>query len=228
MTVLLWVHVAGGAAGLAAGFAALYARKGARAHRTAGRLFVYAMLAMGLSGAFIAAVTGVETSVLMGVFAAYLVLTGLTAVVPPGTWHRTVGLAGAAVALALSAALTEVGVRGAGSPGGAVEGLPAPMAFLFGAIALAAGVSDARVARAGPLRGGRRLARHLWRMCFALFIASASFFLGQTQVLPPPLREPWVLAPPVLAPLLVMAYWLRRTRARRPVALVDFRGGRST
>lgn len=29
--------------------------------------------------------------------------------------------------------------------------------------------------RAGGIRGTRRLARHLWRMCFGLFIASGSF-----------------------------------------------------
>ena len=65
------------------------------------------------------------------------------------------------------------------------------------------------------LRGARRLARHLWRMCFALFIAAASFFLGQADEFPEPLRIPALLALPVLAVLLAMLYWLWRVRIRR-------------
>ncbi len=223
MRTMLWIHVAGGGLGLAAGFAALSAAKGSGVHRTMGRVFVYAMLAMGLSGALIAAMTGVETSVVMGILAAYLVFTGWTTIAPVRTASRWPVIAGTVVAIALALALAELGIRALQSPSGAVEGLPAPMAFLFATIALIAGVSDARIARGLELRRGQRLARHLWRMCFALFIASASFFLGQTQVLPVPLRAPWFLVPPVLAPLLLMGYWLWRTRIRQVV-----RGGART
>lgn len=215
MNLILWIHVVGGAVGLVAGFAALAAAKGAPVHRRVGRWFVFAMLAMGSSGALIAALTGVETSVIMGILAAYLVFTGFTTVGPPAAWSRWAALVGAGVALVLSLALVEIGIRGVRSGGGMVEGLPAPMAFLFATIALLAGLADLRVVRR-PLAGGaRRIARHLWRMCFALFIASASFFLGQTQVLPEPLRVPWMLAPPVLVPILAMGYWFWKTR-RRP------------
>jgi len=34
----------------------------------------------------------------------------------------------------------------------------------------------------------RRIARHLWLMCFGWFIATGSFFLGQQQVFPAWLR----------------------------------------
>ena len=43
-------------------------------------------------------------------------------------------------------------------------------------------VGDLRVIRMGGLKGPRRLARHLWRMCFALFIAAASFFSIRARV----------------------------------------------
>jgi hypothetical protein len=89
------------------------------------------------------------------------------------------------------------------------------MAFFFGTIALLAALSDIRFARGVVPGMVARLRRHFWRMCLGLFIASASFFLGQTGVLPMELRTPWVLAPPVLAPLLVMSYWFWRTRVRR-------------
>ena len=66
--------------------------------------------------------------------------------------------------------------------------------------------------RARALHGWRRIARHLWRMCFALFIASASFFLGQAKVIPAPLRVYPVLIVLALLPLVLMLYWLVRVR----------------
>lgn len=218
MRTILWIHVAAGVVSLGAGFVALFATKGTRIHRRLGSVFVYAMLTMGLSGALIAAITGVETSVIMGCLAAYLVFTGLTSVSRTATAPPWVGLAGAGLAFVLCVALWEIGIRGAQSAGGSVEGLPAPMALFFGTIALAAGLSDIRLARGVAPSAAGRLTRHFWRMCLALFIASASFFLGQTQVIPMQLRTPWVLAPPVLAPLLVMGYWFWRTRVRRLLA----------
>jgi hypothetical protein len=57
-----------------------------------------------------------------------------------------------------------------------------------------------------------RIARHLWRMCFSLFIASGSFFLGQPQVFPEPLRESLFLYGAALAPLPIMLFWLGKIR----------------
>jgi hypothetical protein len=86
---------------------------------------------------------------------------------------------------------------------------------MFGVVALLAGVGDLRMMRSGGLRGAARLARHLWRMSFALFIAALSFFIGQAKVIPEPIRIPGLLALPVLAVLVTMLYWLWRVRARR-------------
>jgi hypothetical protein len=56
-------------------------------------------------------------------------------------------------------------------------------------------------------------------MCYALWIATASFFLGPrarvAKVLPEPLLNPALLAPPLLLVLVVMFYWLWRVRIRR-------------
>lgn len=216
MRTILLLHVAGGGLSLVAGFAALCTVKGSRPHRSIGTVFVYAMLTMALTGAFIAAVTGVETSVVMGLLAAYLVCTGLTTVSPFRSGRQWIGVAAPAVALALAIALANLGRRAVASPEGVIEGLPAPMAFVFAVVAVLAGVSDIRLLTGRQLRGGQRLARHLWRMCFALFIAAASFFLGQTKVIPPPLRNPVLLAAPVITPLLVMALWLWRNARRHP------------
>ena len=65
---------------------------------------------------------------------------------------------------------------------------------------------------AGGLQGAQRIARHLWRMCFSLFIASGSFFLGQAKVIPKPIRIFPVLALLALLPLVLLLYWLVRVR----------------
>ena len=78
-----------------------------------------------------------------------------------------------------------------------------------------ASVGDVRMLRSGRLLGASRLARHLWRMSFALFIAALSFLAGQAKVIPEPIRIPALLALPVLAVLATMLYWLWRVRIRR-------------
>ncbi len=51
-------------------------------------------------------------------------------------------------------------------------------------------------------------------MCYALFIAALSFFLGQADEFPDALRHSALLAIPVLVPFLAMLYWLWRIRVR--------------
>jgi hypothetical protein len=80
---------------------------------------------------------------------------------------------------------------------------------------LLAGIGDVRVIRAGGIRGTSRLARHLRRMSWALWIAASSFFFGQAKVIPKPIRIPALLAFPVLVVLVAMLYWLWRVRIRR-------------
>ena len=89
---------------------------------------------------------------------------------------------------------------------------------MFGVLALGAGFGDRRMIRAGGLTGAARLKRHLWRMSVALFIASASFFLGPVRRIPEPLRIPALRMVPVVA-LVTMANWLWRYRARREAAM---------
>jgi hypothetical protein len=70
------------------------------------------------------------------------------------------------------------------------------------------------------VHGSRRLARHVWRMCFAMFIATASFFLGQAKVIPKPLRIMPLLWIPVLVVLAMMLYWLVGLRLRKAPPVV--------
>jgi hypothetical protein len=86
--------------------------------------------------------------------------------------------------------------------------------MVVGAIGIAAGLSDIRVMRRGGLRGAPRIRRHLLRMCYALFIAAGSFFLGQAKFIPKPLRIGPLLSVAAFAPLVAMVYWLWRVRTR--------------
>jgi uncharacterized membrane protein len=213
--VALLVHIAAGGLGLVTGGIALSASKGGTLHRRSGLLFVYAMVTMAITGAGIAAWTGVATSVTGGLLAAYLVTTALTAVRPPFPASRRLAVGAMAVALAVGLADVSMGLAALARGESAWEGVPVPMLFLMGSVALGAGASDLRWLRSGGLQGRARLARHLWRMCFALFIASGSFFLGQADEFPEALRITPLLLALALAPLAALLYWLWRVRSRR-------------
>jgi hypothetical protein len=86
---------------------------------------------------------------------------------------------------------------------------------VFAAVALMAGAGDARMLRSGALRGGRRLARHLWRMSFALALAAFSGLPRLTKMIPKSAHIGTLLALPTLAVLVTMVYWLWRVRSRK-------------
>src|SRR5262250_3774173 len=66
----------------------------------------------------------------------------------------------------------------------------------------------------GGVLGTKRIARHLWRMCFGLFIATGSFFLGQgSKVFPAFIIESNVLFVPAILPLFLLIFWLIRVRS---------------
>ena len=50
------------------------------------------------------------------------------------------------------------------------------MTFFVGSICLFAAAGDIRKLLHGGVLGATRIAWHLWRMCFGLFIAAGSFF----------------------------------------------------
>jgi hypothetical protein len=83
-----------------------------------------------------------------------------------------------------------------------------PMGF----VVLLAAAGDVRMLARGGISGVQRLLRHLWRMCFALFFATGSFFLGQQQVFPAFLRASNILLVPAFLPLLLLVFWLVRVR----------------
>lgn len=203
------LHIIGGAIAIAAGFVALYALKGGTLHRKSGTIFACATLVMSLSGAMMAiGRPGAAVNIPAGLVTAYLVITSLATVRSPFAGSRRLDRAAMVAAFAIGAGSLLVAITG-----GARGGMAFPL-VMFGVVALFAGEGDRRMIRAGGLKGASRLRRHLWRMCTALFIAAASFFLGPVRRIPEPLRIPALRLIPLLV-LVTMAYWLWRYRRKR-------------
>jgi hypothetical protein len=215
MRMTLIVHIVAGSLGLIAGFIALYAAKGATLHRRAGVAFVAAMLTMSSAGLAMSLIRGVAPAINVpaALITASLVITALTTVRPRSAAARWLD-AIAMVALLVTGLTNLAFAAEAFANGGQRNGMPAFPFMMFGLAGTIAGVGDLRVMRSGPLHGTRRIARHLWRMSFALFIAALSFFIGQAKVIPEPIRIMPLLALPVLAVLVTMIYWLWRVRIR--------------
>jgi uncharacterized membrane protein len=210
------VHIVAGSVGLLSGFIALYTAKGAPLHRQAGLVFVCSMVTMAVAGGLIAAVrnTAPAINIPVALLTLYLVVTAFTTVHPPRIGGRWMHATGMVLALGVGLIDARFGLDALASASVRERGMAFPF-LMFAVVALLGFAGDARVLRAGALRGAPRIARHLWRMTFALFIAALSFFIGQAGVIPKPLRIMPLLAVPVLAVLVTMFYWLWRVRIRQ-------------
>jgi hypothetical protein len=218
MNALVIAHIAGGSLAILSGSVAAAARKGGRSHAVAGSWFFGSMLVLGASAALLALMLAVPDLVRVtgGTFTIYLVTTSWAAARwkdgMPGRLDRVacciiLGLAIAFAALAVAARMSSGPIAGSGV---AFYLVLATVCALWGAL-------DLNVIVRQSVSGKQRIYRHLWRMCLALFFATASFFLGQQKVMPPSIRGSlllWVLG---LAPLGVMAFWLVRIRFAKPL-----------
>jgi hypothetical protein len=61
------------------------------------------------------------------------------------------------------------------------DGVPVGMNFFLGSVMLLSASGDIRMLARGGVFGKQRLVRHLWRMCFGVFIAAGSFLLWPLQ-----------------------------------------------
>ncbi|HET9484301.1 MAG TPA: hypothetical protein VFO79_10125, partial [Xanthomonadales bacterium] len=208
MNMLTLVHVAGGGLAIVAGTVAIGARKGGALHRHAGTWFFVAMLVLGVTASILAPMKDPPDSVLGGILTCYFVATSWV------TARRRDGRTGTFELFACAFALGG-GVLLAWS-GFTAETSPTPVGrgpvFALATVFLLAGVGDLRAILRRQLTPPQRISRHLWRMCFAFFIATGSFFLGQQDVMPAPVRGSPLLFVLAFAPLAAMLYWLLRVR----------------
>ena len=212
LAALLIFHITAGGFGIVSGGTALFARKGAWLHRTAGNVFFVSMLLMAASGAAVAVLLPAAAS-LNGVVAAvtfYLVATSWVTILRKNGEAGAFEVVGLLMALAIGAAGLAFGLKATDSANGDYDSIPAGIYFGFAAIGFLGAVLDVSVVVRRGVSGAQRIARHLWRMCLALLIASLAFFVGQAAVLPAWIRETKVNLAPLIIVLVLLLFWLFR------------------
>jgi len=222
---ILAVHISGGTLGLVSGTAALSFRKGSRRHAIAGKVFVASMLTMATGATYLAIQKHQPGNIGGGILTFYLILTAWFAARRPEKSTNKFDWVVLLIPLVLGALTWFSGVEKIRTPRPSQDGVPAGMNFFLGSVMLLAAAGDIRMLIRGGIVGTTRIARHLWRMCFGLFIATGSFFLGPSNrplrllsaiglrqaVFRTVLRAEVLLFLAVL-PLLFLTFWLMRAR----------------
>jgi hypothetical protein len=209
---ILLLHIVSGTLGMLSGFVAVSLPKGSRSHGRAGNVFVISMLSLSASGVYLAVMKAQPGNILGGTLTFYLVATAWM------TARRREGQPGILdwgallVVFAVAAVEVTLGLEAAMSPTGLKYDYPPGPYFFLGSVALLAAVGDVRMLVRHGIAGTQRIARHLWRMCFALFIAASSIFLARQHIFPAILQRTGVLYFLSFLPLLLMIFWMLRVR----------------
>lgn len=173
------------------------------------------MLIMASAGVYLAVAKSRPGDVLGGALTLYLVATSW---ITARRRNATRGVFDwcALVAITALVSLTVIwATEAVESPTGMKNGYgPGPFVFL-GLVSLIAAIGDILMLARGGVSGVQRIARHLWRMCFALFIASASIFLARQRLFPLFLRTSGTLYILSFLPLALMVFWLFRVNGSR-------------
>ena len=222
---ILVLHICAGTVGLLSGAAAMFFRKGSPRHIQAGKVFVGSMLIMAVGAVYLGIVKNQPSNIGGGIITFYLIGTGwLTARRREGETSRMDWVA-LLIPLALGILIWVNGIEVLRSGATSQNGVPVGMSFFMGSICVLAAVGDVRMLLRGGVFGVKRIARHLWRMCFALFIAAGSFFMGPSnrplrllsavgigQHLPSALFSTGLYLFLSILPLTLLIFWLVRVR----------------
>lgn len=224
---VLFVHICAGSLGLLSGAAAISLRKGSRGHVLAGRVFVVSMLTMAAGAVSLAIVKHQPNNVGGGILTFYLILTAWLTARRKDRERSRLDWVVLLIPLTLGILTWISGVQKMRAPGPPPDGVPAGMHFFMGSVALLAATGDLRMLAGGGVFGARRIARHLWRMCFGLFIAAGSFFLGPAnrplrllrslglgRHLSPALFNTGFYLFLSVLPLVLLVFWIIRVRFR--------------
>jgi hypothetical protein len=200
-------------------------RKGSRRHVLAGNVFVISMLSMAVAAVYLAVVRHQPNNIGGGIITFYLIGTAwLTARRRDGETRHFDWIV-LLIPLTLGILTWMNGIKVVRSGASSQDGVPVGMTFFMGSVMLLAAAGDIRMLVRGGVLGAKRIARHLWGMCFGLFIAAGSFFMGPSnrplrllsamgvgQRLPRALfsTTPYLIF--TLLPLIMLIFWLIRVR----------------
>ncbi len=219
-TLAYALHIGGGTLGLVSGTVAAFARKGGNLHRSAGTVFFVSMLVMAALAVYLSIVVpGQMANLFGGTFVFYLVATAWLTV---RRKEGTIGLAerfALVVSLCLCAPFLVLSFELAtGSAPFFKSAIPfkGPVLiamYVITFVTAIAAATDARVVLAGGISGAPRIARHLWRMCLGLLMATGSAFTnGLPRLLPGPMHVTTIYFLPQLLPLGLLIFWMFRVR----------------
>ena len=222
---IMLLHLCGGTVGLLSGTAAMTFRKGSSRHVLAGKIFVASMLTMAVGAVYLAITRHQPNNIGGGILTFYLILTAwLTARRRDGETSRLDWVA-MLVPLAIGILTWMVGIKVVRSGASSQDGVPVGMTFFMGTICLLAAAGDILMLLRGGVSGAKRIARHLWRMCFGLFIAAGSFFMGPQnrplrllsnvgigQHLPAALFSTTLYLILTVLPLILLIFWVVQVR----------------
>jgi hypothetical protein len=222
---ILVAHICAGSVGLLSGTAAISFRKGSPRHVLAGRIFVASMLTMAIGAVYLAILRHQPNNIGGGILTFYLIGTAwLTVRRRPCQTSRFDWIV-LLIPLTLGILTWMNGINVVRSGASSQDGVPVGMNFFMGSVMLLAAAGDVRMLLRGGVFAATRLARHLWRMCFGLFIAAGSFFMGPSnrplrlfsaigigQHLSPALFNMNLYLILTILPLILLVFWLIRVR----------------
>lgn len=190
---MLIFHIIAGSFVLLFGVGALSFSKGERLHRHSGNLFFLSVLLMAGSAIFLA------DDPTMAISSIYYASTAWATVLRP---ERKTGIFEIVAFIAISIISVSLFL-------GAMSSTSSFMTFafyLFGVIAALAALLDLNMIIRGGVSGAHRIARHLWRMCYAMLGAVLSFVANTSDKWPDFINANL----PIYLLIAIMFYWLFR------------------
>jgi uncharacterized membrane protein len=174
-------HAVAGTLGIVTGIVAIATRKGGRIHRTAGLVFVAAVVAAALSAIYLALKSDTPGFIAAGVLIVYFMLTAWMAVKRRENevgWFELSAFLFAATGAGLT---FYAGYRSVQDGTALLGGIPV---YTFAVVAALCALGDLSVFLRRGIAGRQRIMRHLWRMHLGFFAAVGSFFPGQLPMFP--------------------------------------------
>ncbi len=212
LSPILLLHICSGTLGMLSGAVAVCLRKGSRRHGLAGDVFVISMLSLAVTGVYMAWVKAQPGNVLGGTLTFYLVATAWMTAKRKDTALSSSDWVALLVSSVLACFTLTCAFLAATSPTGMKYGYHFGPYLFLGSVALLSAIGDLRLLVLHGISGTPRIARHLWRMCFAWFIAAISIFGARQQLFPELMRKTGMLLLLSFLPLMLMIYWLVRVR----------------
>jgi len=205
----LVLHIIAGSAAVFAGAVALLSQKGGRLHRRSGTIFAASMLIMAMFGAIISLRIEMTITVLAGLFTIYLVTSAWTTVKTPAGTLRQLDYYFPPAGALIGGYSLYCGYLAQQSLDGLYQDFPIAV-YLFLAIpAITCALLDTRMVLYKGISGTHRIARHLWRMSFAMYLAIGSFIdQGLRSVIPESIQNTWITALPANLVLVFALWWL--------------------